>query len=178
MQFWYTNSQKTPYYGRGDTPAPLPPPTPIEPGGTYAHSSSLKPPISGIGYHWQLQKTPPFPGFLGREVFQDYGQKITPLPEKMGIHMRPPHAFEWGGGGEGGRSLRSPALDLLLPLLLYQTPEEGYSGFPRSLKPWEILRLEWTTSHIQAGIRHGLSRILATQLCGWLYSTDISLWSV
>ena len=57
------------------------PPSPsIEPRGTYARSTpSLDPPppppisrekdipsISGIGYHWQLQETPPFPGFLGK----------------------------------------------------------------------------------------------------------------
>ena len=36
------------------------------------------PPISGIGYHWQLQKTP-FPGILG-EIFPRLRPKHTPPP--------------------------------------------------------------------------------------------------
>ena len=31
---------------------------------------------------------------------RDYTAKNTPFPEKMGIRMRPPHAFEWGPGTE------------------------------------------------------------------------------
>ena len=67
---------------------PPPPPTPIEPGGTYARfpitrtpylGKRIYPPISGIGYLWQLQKTSPFPGFLGKSS-RDYGQKIPPPP--------------------------------------------------------------------------------------------------
>ena len=71
------------------------PPTRIEPGGTYAHSPSPGPPylgkriskdippISVIGYRWPLQKTPPFPGFLGKSS-RDYGKNIPPFPEKLG----------------------------------------------------------------------------------------------
>ena len=56
----------------------------------------LNPCISGIGYHWQLQQTPP--GFLGKST-QDCCPKIPPpFPEKMTIRIWPPHAFEWGGG--------------------------------------------------------------------------------
>ena len=39
------------------------------------------PPISGIGYRWQLQKNTPFPGFLGKSS-RDYGQKIPTFPRK------------------------------------------------------------------------------------------------
>ena len=31
---------------------------------------------------------------------RDYTAKNTPFPEKMGIRMRPPHAFEWEPGTE------------------------------------------------------------------------------
>ena len=69
-------------------------PTHIEPGGTYDHSPSPEPPylwkriskdippppISGIAYRWQLQKTPPFPGFLGKSA-RDYGKKKK-IPRK------------------------------------------------------------------------------------------------
>ena len=52
-------------------PDPPPPPTPIESGGIYLWSFPITwtplsqekdiPPISGIGYQWQLQKNTPFP---------------------------------------------------------------------------------------------------------------------
>ena len=76
-------------------------PTPIEPGGTYAHSPphepTIKPPISGIiGYHWQLQKHPPFPDFLGKSS-RYHGQKI-PLSRENGNTHAAPHAFVGGGG--------------------------------------------------------------------------------
>ena len=61
------------------------PPPPISGNGYYI------PPISGIGYHWQLQKHP-FSG-ISRKSSRDYGPKIPPFPEKMGIRMRHPHAF-------------------------------------------------------------------------------------
>ena len=61
------------------------------------------PPISGIGYHWQLKKQKTFPGFL-EEIFPRLWTKKYPPPphpfsEKIGIRMRPPYAFEGGGGG-------------------------------------------------------------------------------
>ena len=89
-------------------PHPSGPPTPIEPGGTYAHSppctwtpylgkriSKDKPPIYGIGYRGQLpnKKNPGFPGNLPETT-----ARIPPFPEKMGTRMRPPYAFEWGPG--------------------------------------------------------------------------------
>ena len=151
MPFWYTNSQKTPYYGRGDTPAP--PPTPIEPWGYLCSFLITETPYLGYWLSLAITKNTPFSRFSWAEKSsQDYGHKITPLPEKMGIRMRPPHAFEWGGGGggEGGGHFAPLLWTSLLPLLLYHTPEEGYSWFPWSLKPWEWwLQL---TSHIQAGI--------------------------
>ena len=73
-------------------------PPPIELGGTYARSPSPEPPISCIGYHWQLQKNTPFPGF-SREIFPRLSPPNTAFPEKMGTRMRPPYVFEWGGGG-------------------------------------------------------------------------------
>ena len=80
----------------GTTPT-TPAPTPIEPGGTYAHSPLPEPPYLGYWLPLAITKTPPFPGFLGK-CSRDYGQKIPPFPEKTGIRMRPPYAFEWGPG--------------------------------------------------------------------------------
>ena len=69
------------------------PPTLIEPGGTYAHSPSPEPPISGkrisrdippyLRYWLPLAITEniPFPGFLGKSS-RDYGQKIPNFPRK------------------------------------------------------------------------------------------------
>ena len=37
--------------------------------------------------------------FYSGNVSRDYCQKTPLFPEKMGIRMRPFHAFEWGGGG-------------------------------------------------------------------------------
>ena len=103
-------------------------PTPIEPGGTYAHSPSPQPPYPGkriskdipytpylgYGYHWQLQKTPPFPGFLEKSshdvlitcINWDYScnkqqttKNTTPFPEKMGKRMRPPYDIRVGARG-------------------------------------------------------------------------------
>ena len=54
-------------------------------------------PISGIGYHWQLQKNTPFPAFLGKSS-RDLQSKNTPFPEKMGIHMRPLICIRVGTG--------------------------------------------------------------------------------
>ena len=56
------------------------------------------PPISGIGYRWQLQTSffRAFSGNLSENTPPKY-----PFPEKMGTRqrMRPPNAIEWGGGG-------------------------------------------------------------------------------
>ena len=60
-------------------------------------NGALIPPISSIGYRWQLQKTPPFPGFLGK-YSRDYGQKIPPFPRKENAHAAP-YIRAWGGGG-------------------------------------------------------------------------------
>ena len=80
--------------------SPPPPPHSIEPcRGYHVCSPSPEPPISGIGYHWQLQKTPPFPGFLAKSSRDYYGQKIPPFSEKMGMRMRPRYAFEWEARG-------------------------------------------------------------------------------
>ena len=57
---------------------PCPPPF-IESEGTYTRSPSPEPPISGIGYHWQLQNTLPFPGFLWKSS-RDYTTKKYPPP--------------------------------------------------------------------------------------------------
>ena len=63
--------------------------------------------ISGLGYHWKLQKktgenTPAFSGFF-RISSRDYVFYTAPkhrssFPEKMGISVRPPHTFEWREG--------------------------------------------------------------------------------
>ena len=47
-------------------------------------------------YHWQLQKTLPFPGFLGKSS-RDYAPKISPFPRKC-EHARGPlmHSSWWG----------------------------------------------------------------------------------
>ena len=44
-----------------------------------------------------------FPG-VSREIFasSETTAKITPFPDKLWIRMRPPFAFECGGGGGGG----------------------------------------------------------------------------
>ena len=73
-------------------------------GGTYACSPSPEPPylgkkdiplISGIGYHWQWQKTPTFLSFLGKSS-RDYSQKYPLSRENGNTHAAPLHAFEWG----------------------------------------------------------------------------------
>ena len=61
------------------------------------------PPISGIGYHWQLHKNPPFPGFLGKSS-RDYGQKYPPFPRKW-EYACSPLMHSRGGGGDVDRSL-------------------------------------------------------------------------
>ena len=46
------------------------------------------PPIAGIGYHWQLQKTPP--SGLSRELFPKLRTKSTPLSQEIGnMHAGP-----------------------------------------------------------------------------------------
>ena len=93
-------------------PPPPTPPTPIEPGGTMLVppipeppylEKRIYPPISSIGYHWQLQKHS-FSG-LSRELFPRLRPKNTPFPAKIGIRMRPlmhSSVCVWGGGGGGG----------------------------------------------------------------------------
>ena len=60
-------------------------------------SKDIYPPISGIGYRWQLQKTHPFFWF-SREIFQRLQPKNTPppFPEKMGTP--PPPLMHLSGG--------------------------------------------------------------------------------
>ena len=65
------------------------------------------PSISGIGYHWQLQKHP-LPGLSRLGNFLRLRPQNPKLPEKMGTHMRPlMHRVcvcvcvcVWGGGGD------------------------------------------------------------------------------
>ena len=81
-----------------DSPGP---PTSIEPGGTYARSSSpepqylrkrINPSISGIiGYHWQLQKNIPFAWF-SQEIFSRLWPQNPPPPlsrENGNAHAAP-----------------------------------------------------------------------------------------
>ena len=63
--------------------------------------------ISGIGYYYQLPKNTPFSRTFS-ENLPETPAKNTPFPEKMGMRMRPPHAFEWEGGG-------APQIKLPLP---------------------------------------------------------------
>ena len=56
--------------------------------------------ISGIGYHWHLQNTPPFPGFL-RKSFSNKLQKIPPFLTKW-EHACGPLCIRVGGLGGGG----------------------------------------------------------------------------
>ena len=78
----------------------------IEPGDAYARSPSPESPISRkriytpyLGYWLPLaiKINTPFWG-LSQEIFLRVLPKIPPFPEKMGIRMRPPHAFDGGGG--------------------------------------------------------------------------------
>ena len=59
------------------------------------------PPLSRVWLPLTITKNtllpPPPPPFL---VFSET-TKIPPFPENMGTRMRPPYAFEWGGGGGG-----------------------------------------------------------------------------
>ena len=71
--------------------------------------SIAEPPISGKGYppppppsrvlvtigNYNPPPPPPHSG-LSREIFPRLLPQNTPFPEKMGIRMRPHHAFEWG----------------------------------------------------------------------------------
>ena len=86
-----------------------PTPTPIEQGGTYAHSPSPEPPylrkriytpppLSRVLVTIGNYKKKPL-SVLSLEIFLRLLPNNTPFPEKMGIRMRPPHAFDWGGGG-------------------------------------------------------------------------------
>ena len=94
------------------------PPPPIRPGGYLCPFpitwttlylgkriyTLLLPPISGIGYYWQLQEKHPLFG-LSQEIFPRLRPKIPPFHEKIGIcmqPMQPPYALECGGGGGGG----------------------------------------------------------------------------
>ena len=75
------------------------------------------PPISGIGYHWQLQKHP-LSFFLGRSP-RDYGQKIPPFPENMGIYACGP-LMHSGGRLKGPGSSRSFGWSLVLSDLIFK----------------------------------------------------------
>ena len=89
--------------------APPPPPSLRTSGYLYARSPSPEPSISGKGYtpylwYWlplAITKNTPFSGLSVWEIFPRLRPKNTPFPEKMGIGMQRPHAFEWGGGGGG-----------------------------------------------------------------------------
>ena len=60
----------------------------------------IMPPISGIGYHWKLQKQPIFRVFSWN--LTETTAKSIPFPEKMEIRMRDPSCIRVGGGGGGG----------------------------------------------------------------------------
>ena len=114
--------------------APVPPPplaTPIEPGSAYARSPSPEPPISrkkdtppppisGIGYHWHLQKTPPFPVFSGNLPETTTKKKI---PRKWECACGP-LMHSSGGGGQGAGVLR-PAAALPVNFLLKNNYHRG-----------------------------------------------------
>ena len=85
------HSHRTRGYLYALSPSPEPPPPPQYLG------KIIYPLIPGIGYHWQLHKTAPFPS----ENLPETAAKTYPFPEKMGIHMRPPPPmYSSGGGGE------------------------------------------------------------------------------
>ena len=106
-----------------------PPPPSHRTRGTYAHSPSPELPISGKGYtpppnlgyyngyHWQLHTHKKH--FLAfSENHPLTAAKIHPPPpisEKMGIRMRSPRAFEWGGGGGGGGASPSRSSKVSFP---------------------------------------------------------------
>ena len=94
--------------GRGGHPAPLPHSHRTR-WYTYAQFPITRtplsqekdiPPISGIGYDWQLQKTPPFPGFLGKSS-RDNDPKMPPFPRKW-EYACGPSCIRVGGGGALG----------------------------------------------------------------------------
>ena len=92
-------------------PAPLPPPFPYNQGVAYLCSFPItRTPISRekditpyLGHWLPLAITTNKKQFswFSREFFPRRRPKNTPppFPEKMGMRMRPPHAFEGGGGG-------------------------------------------------------------------------------
>ena len=97
----------------GQPPAPPPPPPPHS-HGTMRYLCSLPvtcTPCLGKGYtllSWVLvtignyKKHPLFRVFSG--ILPKITAKNTPFPQKTGISMRSPYAFEWGGGGRGAAS--------------------------------------------------------------------------
>ena len=86
----------------------------------YAHSPSPEPPISGkgytpisgIGYHWQLQKNTPFSG-LSREIFPRLLPNIPPFPRKWEYACGPLMHSSGGGGGGYIGSLQQTQLTLI-----------------------------------------------------------------
>ena len=99
-------------------------PTPIEPGGTYARSSSPEPPYLGkriytcthvYGYWLPLAmtKTPPFPGFLGKSS-RDYGQKY-PISREWECACGPLSGGGGGGGGGGWGAEAPPRFFFIYP---------------------------------------------------------------
>ena len=94
-------------------PAGPGPPTPVDPGGTYARSPSPDPPYLGTRLYplsrvlvtiGSYIKTPPFPCFLGKSS-QDYSQTIPPPPfrRKLECTCSPLMHSRVGGGGTGLR---------------------------------------------------------------------------
>ena len=88
---------------------PAPPPSHIEPGGTYAFLGKRiytpPPPISCIGYHWQLQKAPCTFSRLSREIFPRLRPNSTPLSRENGNAHAAPSCIRLGGGGGAGDML-------------------------------------------------------------------------
>ena len=83
-----------------------PPPTPIEPVGTYARSPSLEPPYLGYWLPLEMTKTPPFPGFLGKSS-RDYTAKKYPLSRENVNAHEPPLCIRVHGAGLHPRLSRS-----------------------------------------------------------------------
>ena len=64
--------------------------------------------------------------FLGKSS-QDYAPKFPLFRENGNTHMRPPYAFEWGGGGVGGGYNR-PTFSFCQNLINVTSPQIKYLG--------------------------------------------------
>ena len=83
------------------------------------------PPISGIGYHWQLQKkTPPFLVLSGN-LPETTAKKYPPFPRKWNAHAAP-LCIRVGGGG--GRAFYSPN----------KQASKKFIVIPKSISPWFV----------------------------------------